>query len=125
MTLDNILTGYDWIQDPNYENRARIAGPDNSACIVVQEEENNTISCWLWSNKTSVAIGNTIMSGTPADLPAIIQALSDLRLVLGNCPQCRLPLGMIDDIHAGCTCGYVVEIEMVPLSVPELVLDNV
>jgi len=107
MTLQEALAGYDWIPDPNVENRARIAGPDSSAAVVVEEmKDSQRLKCWLWCWKTGERLGETILiADTPDDLEAVLDELYRIRTQTGDCPTCGMPLGTENDV-VRCACGY-------------------
>ena len=108
MTLTEALEKYDWIPDPRNDHTARIAGPDNGAAIVV-EENGNGLRCWLWCSKSDTRIGETVLHvDTPDELENVIADLFRLRQLVGDCPRCQMPMGIIGG-HAECICGYVID----------------
>lgn len=111
MTLTDALKEYDWMRDPWKDNVARVGGPDNLVCIIVEEKENE-FDCWLRCSKTENRLSNVLRVGTADEVHAVVEELYCLREQVGDCPLCGMPMGT-DGTQATCqNCGHLSEIVM-------------
>lgn len=106
MTLEEALRGHDWIPDLADSSRARIAGPDNRAAIMVEEGEDGCLTCWLWSALVHGQLGDVVLETDPDHLEDTLATLGSVRQQTGDCPLCSRPLHPMVDGAAQCVCGY-------------------